>query len=311
MTFFNSTLALVLAVSMITPISTFNIPNVNNTMITSPTEKCGGLSETLVSNSFNADVSLYTLADGSDMYGHTIWLHRKTQRVKAKYFAFKEGGKTVTQRYNEWKKGKKVILNCSGAFTTGDADTAVPEGLTIDNGNMVNKLISDKMDGLVIVEAVGGVRVTDLDSGALYLLNIKKTVDLKNAIDRQAFIDWADDEDATVFQTQLMYYKNVKKHGSTPQVRERRMYVLAKNSNGDVEHIIVNVTKQVSLTVLSEKLFDYFHKTKGLEVIAVLNLDTGTYDILNVFEESGTQLSAPKGPRVISEATNLVAYYYE
>ena len=52
--------------------------------------------------------------DGWD-YGYTMWFQRSSKKVKAKYFASGD----VNDRFDDWQNDKKVIMVCSGAFTTG------------------------------------------------------------------------------------------------------------------------------------------------------------------------------------------------
>ena len=49
-------------------------------------------------------------------------------------------------------------------------------------------------------------------------------------------------------------------------------------------------------------------QSRSMKVEAILNLDVGSYNILNVFDQRGGILSKPQGPVNINKATNLIIY---
>jgi hypothetical protein len=121
-------------------------------------------------------------------------LLRKDGRVKVKYFAYKDGVTSVYQRYTSWAANRNVIAVSSGTYmTTCNVATAQTVGLCIDNGREVNKSLSDKMDGLIIVYPTGGLVATNLKEGNLKItINGKdKVLDLKKQYDQIEFTDWA------------------------------------------------------------------------------------------------------------------------
>ena len=263
--------------------------------------------------------------EGSRKIGQIILLSRGSSRVKAKYFASGD----VAGKYKSFAKNKKVLFVSSGAFT---GSSGKPRGLTIDNGETVNRHIitpnSPKvkklerkvtMDGLVIVEAVGGVRATDIKRKYLniYDENVKHQIDLFRKDDLNRFFDWAKKYRATVFQTMLLAHENnlmVKKSNARFNARERRFLVLAKDTNGILYHIIFYFTKRYFLNEIAENTYKYLKHRKDMQVIAMLNLDTGMYNIQHVYEPyDGRELTDYRGHEEvdIDNATNLLAYYYE
>lgn len=270
------------------------------------------MSESHFKSYHNSDIRIFNLMNGHSTIGHTIWLNRKSGKVKAKYFAHKDlqTSKSVYQKYSGWKGDKDILLVCSGAFTTKDYST--PLGLTVDNGKIVNRNINKDMDGLVIVYATGGIVVSDIDEGNLYLGSLNKRIDARNFMDKQTLISWAEKEEATIFQTQLLAYKNnlrIPRHAPKEEA-ERRLLVLAINPDGEVEHIIFNIRREVYLYDISDLIFSYL-KAKNMNIVAMLNLDTGMYNILEVYDDDGDKEGNVKGKENVSKATNLLTYYYE
>jgi len=56
---------------------------------------------------------------------------------------------------------------------------------------------------------------------------------------------------------------------------------------------------------------EYLKYSKDMEVVAILNLDTGDYNILKIFDQTEVELTDIKGSKDIRKATNLVVYYYK
>ena len=165
-----------------------------------------------------------------------VTMSRENDRVKAKYFAARDfDGKSVYERYQVWKRNNPgVILLSSGTYTDNYFN---PQGLTIDNGVVVNQnLIRDKMDALVIVYATGGIAVTDLRQGDLSVNGIPRRLNIRNSpYDLDDFIEWAKVQEATIFQTHLLVYKNeikVNPANSSREKRERRFLAVGKGEDG-------------------------------------------------------------------------------
>ena len=268
--------------------------------------------EELIKTMYNDKVKIYKIKRNDNYAGYSIWLYRTGKNIKAKYFAYSQNGKSIYQRYNKWKKGKKIILYTHGTYTS--QNYKVPNGFTIDAGNLVNRNIDNKLDGLIIVEAGGSVRVADLEktsSQCIYLVSINQSLNPRNSSkEKNKFINWARDENATVFQTNLMYFKNEKKFRNVSETANRRIFVLGID-NGQVVHILFTIEQSVSLTNISEEIYKYLMKIKGFRPIGILYLDPHYSDIFRVFNENGTENSNIRGSTSVSDAKNLMVYYYD
>ena len=276
-----------------------------------------GLSESSCATAFGGTVTTYNLKDSYTNVGHSIWISRKGGKAKAKYFAHKQGGYHVHHRYTVWRvnDSKNIILKSSGTYATGWNNSDLPVGVTVDNGVVVNRSYSPKMDGLVIVYATGGIAVSNIEDKDLYLESIGRKVDITNATDRAAFLRWAEKEDATVFQTHLLAYKNrsqiVQDNGETAR---RKVLALAKTSSGELFHIILYFKNyEYSLADATSRSLSYLKNSRGMDVIAMINLDTGGYDILNT-AGAATDCADNSTWGTTSnydDMTNLLTYYFE
>jgi hypothetical protein len=272
-----------------------------------------------ISSFYSADyVEISTVTYKNEKYS-SVLLSRKDDHVKAKYFAAKdEYGNNVFNRFEKWKlKNPNVILLSSGTYFDGSSGNEKPVGLTIDNGVVVNETLeNDKMDGLVIVYSTGGIVATNLKDGDLAVgSNPNKKYNLRgNAWDKQEFIQWAQEHNATVFQTHLLAYKNMLKVGSNgnPTQRERRFLAVGKDEEGNYKHIIVNCKNQtLTLYQGAKNALDYLNNFEDMSVTFLVNLDTGMQDVYQLYNKDGSLNRNIQGATPPDQAKNLLVYYYE
>ncbi len=258
----------------------------------------------------NYAVNIFRVKKNNHFIGYSIWLKRPD--LKAKYFAYKTRKQSVFQRYRHWLHKKRVVLVTSGGFTNSYKQ---PEGLTVENGNIVNAVLMPERDGLVIIQKSGGMRVVDLRREVVKLpIGLGKNLALspkKSLIDYSKLIKWCQRYKATLFQTQLLAYSDkllisIKK--AKPQLRERRILTLARDKkNNQLHHIIFHITANSNLAVLSKEIYDALTK-RGKKIEAMLNLDVGSYNILSVFDHKSRLLPALNAPISLHSATNLIVY---
>ncbi|MEA5260815.1 hypothetical protein VB264_23650 [Arcicella aquatica] len=281
------------------------------------------LDETFIDSFHHGEVNIYKLKQNYEDYGQVVWLNRSlTKRIKVKYFA---SGDAYT-KYLDWKKSattNKIILVCSGAYSTAfkKSDNSTPVGLTVDNGVIVNRSLQLQMDGLAIIYATGGIAVSNIEEKNLNVGSpLNKTIDLNNIFHRIEFLDWCVNEDATIFQTHLLGWKNYLNFNKTDadkannRIVSRRLFALVKDKiSGNVQYVIFNITKDVKLWDASNEALSYIKNQRNMEVIALLNLDTGALDCLSTFDENGYELGYIKGNenKNFSETTNLIVFYRE
>ncbi len=251
---------------------------------------------------------------GQQQY-NTITMKRKNDRIKAKYFAAKDyNGNSVYQRFQQWKKSHpQVILLSSGTYMDR---YKTPQGLTIDNGVVVNQgIMLYKMDALVIVYATGGVVVSNLKAGNLKVSGINTPLNLReNPNDLDTFIQWAEANEATVFQTHLLVHENrnmVSGHNSDIDPRERRFLAVGKDENGEIFHIIIHNPSHSTLYEGTQRVLNFVNDFKDIEVVFMINLDTGAQDVFELYNSNCTTNQTIKGPLPPSQAVNLLAYYFE
>ncbi|MEM1221067.1 MAG: hypothetical protein AAGH79_19245 [Bacteroidota bacterium] len=282
----------------------------------SSVETVASFNENNCNSYFNGDVITRTLNDGYSTVGHSIWLSRSSQRVNAKYFAHKQYGTVVHDRYDTWRQGKNVVLISSGAYATGWDGKDVPAGITVDAGKVVNRSYENTMDGLVIVYATGGIVVSNIENRDLTLKKGGKSfvVDVTTASGRAEFLSWAQSEGATVFQTHLLAYKNnLLFTRATSESARRKFLVLTKDPSGNLYHVIFYMkNKSYTLYDAAQGILQYLNNGR-YEVIGMINLDTGGFDIIS----TGSDVRDCQGDYITGTAnddrpnmTNMLAYWY-
>jgi hypothetical protein len=253
--------------------------------------------------------------------GNTFYLlvmSRAGNHIKAKYFAFKDAYGNVPQKYASWEANKYIITYASGAYSTDWSTNGVPVGLTMENGNIINRNLEyGKLDGFIIVYATGGVVATNLKDADLTLDGLPRKYDLRgNSIDLNDFITWAQNKQATVFQTHLLAYRNqltvYSNASSGTGVQTRRFLAVGKIGN-DIVHVIVQCPFACTLYNGASSAFGMLENQLGMNVTWMINLDTGGKDISKCYKDKNnlTDWTEFRGPIALSEAINLIVYYYE
>jgi len=248
-----------------------------------------------------------------------VYMLRSGDRIRAKYFAAKSNsGDTVYERYRKWNNANQgIVLVSSGTYWNDDY---IPDGLTIDNGVIVNNTImKGKMDALTIVYATGGIVVSNLKDGNLKLsgggVRSNREFDLRgNSKDLYDFINWAKKVEATVFQTHLLAYDNnlkISSYDSNPKERERRFLAVGKNEDGDIIHLIVHRPKYASLYDSARKTKDFLNDFVDMNVIFMINLDTGNQDVFELRNWNCSVNKSIKGKKPLDKAANLLVYYFK
>ncbi len=249
-----------------------------------------------------------------------VKMRREGERIKAKYFASKEFGNTVYERYSEWSKGKNIILACGAAyFDWGipkfDYKKATPVGITIDNGNVVSYKKSDRGNGLVIVYATGGIACSNIKQGKLkmkcsgesFIFNVNQDKDLNR------FIECSKEVNATVFQQHLLAYDgklNQLTNFSTEK-KERRFLVVGYDENNKLFHIVIHYPTSSSLKDAAEKVFNFLMDQELTKIEFMVNLDTGYQDVFKLYDTNGSEKNDIKGTEPLTSSVNLLVYYYE
>lgn len=266
---------------------------------------------------YDADLVSFGQKTYSGTNFYVVKFKRKGERIKVKYFAKKLNGKSIQERYNDWSKNQKVIMYSSGAYmsNTMDASTAGIVGVTIDNGIIINRNVKyDGLSALVVTYPNGVVEIKNIKDGVITFdgSGTSQVFDFSKPNDVSRFIDWAAESKLTVFQTHLLAHDKklrVYSNGSTSRA-SRRFFVSGQDSRGAEYYFVVHRPDAISLYEGASSVFNYLNNNR-FTVNSMINLDTGAQDVFQFYSASGNVSNILQGGTYISNARNLIVFYYE
>jgi len=264
-----------------------------------------GISEYTCNANLKLGVETKELRRGNRKIGYSIWMN--TNSTKVDILAGKSTYSNVNSRFKSWQKNREIVVCTSGGYANNNYVKGV--GLTIDKGAVVNRMIANDMDALVITTN-DGLEIYDLNQR--FRFNTQgSALRLTNSIDKSQFINWAKNEGASVFQTHLLAYEsqlNISSAGNTKRAI-RKFLVKITGDDSKEQSVIFYLRYPEYLYEGTKKIFDYL-QASGYQVDAMINLDTGVNDILEVNERCEKCNSTTiKGRTPLNQATNLLIFY--
>jgi hypothetical protein len=257
----------------------------------------------LVTEAVMSETKLFDMFEGDKYVGAAVWMHR--DEVKCRYLA----EKNIAKQYDQIKQGNFVLAVTSGGFTN---DQRQPEGLTFQNGQIINTILMPDRDGLVIIEATGRIRVCNIKKGIILPQTNKKIKPLQSLIDYIDLVAWCKRNKATVFQTQLLALGDellIDPEKADKELRERRFVAVSRSHDRpeEVHYIIFNFKESKQLAIAAIEVFRALQK-RGKKVEAILNLDVGSFNILEVYNAHSQALPQIQGTKPVVNATNLLVF---
>jgi len=214
---------------------------------------------------------------------------------------------------NVWIKYKEFLQNnnqhCRVVITGGFCnDYSNPEGLTFVNGKIINTSLLENRDALVII----------IDN-KLYILNLKnKYIILPEtnirinpylySADYSKLLDWIKEKNASTFQTQLLIHNNkllIDLETSKKALKKRRFLLLVKNDSNQQSQIVLNIRENIDLYTITNRVTQIL-KNKKYVLESMINLDVGSYDIMEIYNQKGSKILNASLP--LENAVNLLFF---
>ncbi|MBK9328011.1 MAG: hypothetical protein IPM95_01600 [Sphingobacteriales bacterium] len=239
--------------------------------------------------------------------GESIWLTRKDslqEYIDAHYFAAGD----IVSKHERQKKDESLIIVSSGGFNN---ILEQPDGFTVEGGAIINTVISPYRHGLVMLSD-GGINVLNLKNSHFTIPSGQPISNPLTTVKGYAeMVKWAKKAKATVFQTQLLCYQDsllITIEKAKRELRERRLLAICTDKKSNTNYyVIFNIRNPCYLAEITMEIFSVLSRN-NTEIKAILNLDTGSYDILELYDESGHVIDAIKGTVDISKAINLISF---
>jgi predicted protein tyrosine phosphatase len=250
---------------------------------------------------------------GNEDIGSVVFMPRNLVNVEYLADAGISRSTTMDAAYRKiWdekrKLGQDVIVATTGGFTNAQRE---PEGLVTQDGRTINPVLRPDQDDLVLLEPNGSARVVNLRSPVGFQLpGLNHFVNPRlRFIDYAELMEWINDKSATVFQTQLLAWDDsvLVRTAAPRQARERRMFAAVRDKQENLRLVLFDITKQYALLDQTDDVIAML-KRRNLRVVWLLNLDVGSFNILEMYDEAGTTLARPHGPLPIASATNLLIF---
>lgn len=257
-------------------------------------------------NSGNSSVEISAIKKSVSTLDYAIRMKRP--EIKSTYFA-----QSPVEEFEEFRKQNRIVCAATGGYATYIGDGRLrPDGFTVQSGEIINPIILHDRHGLLLFTE-GGIRMLNLSTAEVVLPNGERIDNpLKSILAYSKLMNWCTDNKATVFQTHLLAFGGsllIDPAKAKSDKKERRLLAIVRDlSSAELSHVIIDIPAKYELASLSSEIFrllsDDGHKVEGM-----VNLDTGAFNILSVFDENDQLLRTPSGLIGLENAINLVVYY--
>lgn len=247
--------------------------------------------------------------DGS---ARTAWLLREGERIG--WLALYDASKVHVDFQNVAGQGfqrePRSLLALAGSYVTTQGRTA---GLSAVDGTVENFLISSSIGGLVAFDRQGRVHMLDMRNGGMLPGLSAPIQPLERLPDLHTLLRWIEDNGASAFQTHLLGVGGalaIDESKASGTLRERHLLVQAAYQGHPIIAVIdLPGTPQVSLFEAAVIAIQALRTPEseggpGLDVISIANLDVGSYNALEAWNDRGTALN--RCPVALGETRNLV-----
>lgn len=231
-------------------------------------------------------------------------------KIKFKLFIKNSNDPLPYMAFLKWSKNKNICFYTSCAYVDDcDAEVGRPVGLSINNHEIINKVIEPNILGLCLINKEGQMQIKNLRSN----LNIenKKNINITDAYYKNKIIDYFAKNFGNAFQSHLLWYNNQNlalNYKSSPS--SRRALIITRNKNKIKEIHTASIKSPISLKDFSITLGEYFY-SKMYFIESIIYLDTGCQDVFGSYAENNKFLASKEftgSVPIQNTSTLLVAY---
>lgn len=231
-------------------------------------------------------------------------------KIKFKLFIKNSSGPLPYMAFSKWSKNKNIYFYSSCAYVDDcDVEIGRPVGLSINNHEIINKVVEPNILGLCLINKDGQMQIKNLKSN----LNIenKNNLNIADSYYKNEIIDYFANHFGNSFQSHLLWYNNKNlalNYKSTPS--SRRALIITRNKNKIKEIHTASINSPISLKDFSTTLGEYFH-SKIYFIESILYLDTGCQDVFGSYTEKNKFVVSKEftgSVPIQNTSTLLVAY---
>ncbi len=231
-------------------------------------------------------------------------------KIKFKLFIKNSSGPLPYMAFLNWSKNKNIYFYSSCAYVDDcDVEIGRPVGLSINNHEIINKVVEPNILGLCLINKAGQIQIKNLKLN----LNIenKNNVNITDAYYKNKIINYFANHFGDSFQSHLLWYNNQNlavNFKSSPS--SRRSLVITRNKNKIKEIHTASINSPISLKDFSTTLGAYFH-SKMYIIESIIYLDTGCQDVFGSYTDKNIFVSSKEFTGRVpiqNTSTLLVAY---
>lgn len=231
-------------------------------------------------------------------------------KIKFKLFIKNSNGPLPYIAFLNWSRNKNILFYSSCAYVDDcDVEIGRPVGLSINNHEIINKVVEPNILGLCLINKDGQMQIKNLKSN----LNIenKNNINITDAYYKNKIINYFANQYGNSFQSHLLWYNNQNlalNYKSSPS--SRRALIITSNKNKIKEIHTVSINNPISLKDFSITLGEYFHY-KMYFIESIIYLDTGCQDVFGSYIEKNKFVTSKEftgSVPIQNTSTLLVAY---
>lgn len=227
-------------------------------------------------------------------------------------------GTDLVPRFGMTRSKNNLLVATAAAYT---ANRSAPEGLSAIDGNILNSVIMHDRHALTIIEPDGALHVHNLkEDFELDFLSGEPTCRGKRKMKSPLaslssyvhLLECIRSTRSSAFQTHLLSHNDrslLKEANVSQEQAARRVLAVVHDLDrkSRVTHVVLYFPSPMTLARAADEAHFLLHK-RGKYIRVLMNLDTGMYDIMDVFDAHGAQLPDARGRVGATTANNLLVY---
>jgi hypothetical protein len=217
-------------------------------------------------------------------------------------------GASVEKQLNTMRSTKEEMVAMSAAFTSSNGNI---DGLSFLHGVPQNYMLLPTLGGLGVIKN-GDFSVINLRSETIELPFSGEKIDnpIKKLKGYAALLNWCKNNSLTTFQTILLAHDNKlkisNKKSSGSETNRRLFFKFYDNAEKMNKYGIMNLTSPFSLYEAAHHTAQRVLMNPSWNLEFIINLDTGSKDIMKLYDEKGQVRREVKGVYALSKANNLL-----
>jgi|GEM_PF-5497593 len=204
-------------------------------------------------------------------------------------------------------------LVTNGPFVESFSYNSISSGMSICEGVIENRKLSNRMDALSIVDSIGNLYIHDIHDVRMN----NELYDLSNSFERYKFLSKSSKNKISAFQNHLLVNRNeitFYKESSNQSIAIRKLFALITDNFGNRKYALIYLPKvRLSLYDAAELAIKLMLDIE-YTIDKLIDLDAGACDFLKVSKENKGKLldlTTGRSNKYVNGRQNLLAFKNE